>query len=91
MFIKKLHNSIHELNYCKLEGLVALEVVKVGMNGRGTGCARGPQRNVALVYEPKCGGGGVAGFSANEYSCAHEDQINFGDLTPFLTYGWRSL
>jgi hypothetical protein len=29
------------------------------------------------------GGGGV---SANEYS-AHEVQINFGDLTLYLTYG----
>jgi len=25
--------------------------------------------------------------SANEYSCAHGVQINFGDLTPYLTYG----
>ncbi len=31
-------------------------------------------------------GEGVAGGSANEYSCAHGAQINFGDLTPFLTY-----
>jgi hypothetical protein len=29
---------------------------------------------------------GVAGVSANEYSCAHEAQINLGDLTPYLTY-----
>jgi hypothetical protein len=28
-------------------------------------------------------GGGV---SANEYSCTHGAQINFGDLTPYLTY-----
>jgi hypothetical protein len=42
----------------------------------------------ALVYEPKCtgGGGGSCGVSANEYSCAHEDKINFGDLTPNLTF-----
>ncbi len=25
--------------------------------------------------------------SANEYSCAHGDQINFVDLSPKLTYG----
>jgi len=31
--------------------------------------------------------GGVAGVSANEYSCTHGAQINFGDLTPYLTYG----
>ncbi len=31
--------------------------------------------------------GGVAcAVSANEYSCAHGAQINFGDLTPYLTY-----
>ncbi len=43
----------------------------------------------ALVYEPKCGGMvGGCGVSANEYSCAHLAQINFGDLTPctYLTY-----
>ncbi len=32
---------------------------------------------------PKAGEGGV---SANEYSCAHGDQINFGDPTPYFTY-----
>ncbi len=31
-------------------------------------------------------GGEVAGVSANEYSCAHGAQLNFGDLTPYLTY-----
>jgi hypothetical protein len=31
-------------------------------------------------------GGGGCGVSANEYSCAHGAQINFGDLTPRLTY-----
>jgi hypothetical protein len=40
----------------------------------------------ALVYEPKCGGGRGCGTSANEYSCVHGAQINFGDLTPYLTY-----
>jgi hypothetical protein len=40
--------------------------------------------NSALVYEPKCGGS--CGVSANEHSCAHGAQINFGDLTPYSTY-----
>ncbi len=31
-------------------------------------------------------GEGCCGVSANEYSCAHEAQINFGELTPYLTY-----
>jgi hypothetical protein len=28
--------------------------------------------------------------SANEFSCAHGAQINFGDPTPYLTYGLKS-
>ncbi len=35
---------------------------------------------------PNAGGGGGCGVSANDYSCAHGAQINFGDLTPYLTY-----
>jgi hypothetical protein len=30
--------------------------------------------------------GGVYGVSANEYSCAHEAQIDIGDLITYLTY-----
>jgi hypothetical protein len=44
--------------------------------------------NSGLVNEPKCGGRGRGGVSANEYSCAHGDQINFGDLTPYITMAW---
>jgi hypothetical protein len=33
------------------------------------------------------GGGGGCGVSTNEYSCAHGAQINFADLTAYLTYG----
>jgi hypothetical protein len=36
---------------------------------------------------PDAGGG--CGVSANEYSCAHGAQIIFGDLTPYLTYGFN--
>jgi hypothetical protein len=32
--------------------------------------------------------GGGGGVSAKEYSCAHGSQINFGDLTPYLTEGY---
>jgi hypothetical protein len=32
------------------------------------------------------GEGAGCGVSANEHNCAHETQINFGDLTPYLTY-----
>jgi hypothetical protein len=37
------------------------------------------------------GGGGGMGFhsiSTVQYSCAHEAQIKFEDLTPYLTYGF---
>ncbi len=41
--------------------------------------------NIALVYEPKCGGGELRGLSKSVqlYTGA---EINFGDLTPYLTY-----
>jgi hypothetical protein len=35
---------------------------------------------------PNARGGRSCGVSANENSCAHGAQINFGDLTPYLTY-----
>jgi hypothetical protein len=38
-------------------------------------------------WAQKWGGGGGCGVSANECSCAHGAQINFRDLTPYLTYG----
>ncbi len=49
-----------------------------------------------LVYEPKCGGWvGVAGsqpMNTAVHITWHGAQINFGDLTPYLTYaGTRSL
>jgi hypothetical protein len=33
---------------------------------------------------PNAGGGGCE-VSSNEYSCAFSAQINFGDLSPYLT------
>ncbi len=43
--------------------------------------------NSALVYEPKCRGRREGcGVSANEHSCVHGAQKNFGDRTPYLTY-----
>ncbi len=47
--------------------------------------------NSALVNEPKRGRRGGCGVSANEFSCAHGAEINFGDLiTPYLTL-WHIL
>jgi hypothetical protein len=46
-------------------------------------------RPIAPSYmSPNAGRGGVCGVSANEYCCAHGDQINFGDLTPYLINLW---
>jgi hypothetical protein len=44
---------------------------------------------MALSYmsPKKCGGRGGCGVSSNEYISAHGAKINFGDLTPYLTYG----
>ncbi len=45
----------------------------------------------ALVYEPKCKGKwGVVG-SQPMSTAVHRSQINFGDLTPYLTYGFHNL
>ncbi len=45
-------------------------------------------RQIALSHmSPNAGGGGSCGVSANEYSCAQNGaQINFEDLTPYLSY-----
>jgi hypothetical protein len=40
---------------------------------------------------PNAGGGGGVRVSAIEYSCARGAQINFGDLTPYLTYAWPTV
>ncbi len=38
------------------------------------------------------GEGGGSGISSNEYSCMYTGaQINFGDLTPYLTHGQNPL
>jgi hypothetical protein len=50
-------------------------------------------RKSALVYEPKCGGRGVAAGSqpmSTAVHNAHGAQVNFRDLTPFLTWLDRS-
>ncbi len=63
----------------------------------GTGLSRGLQKDVVYLgwpiapsyMRPNAGGGGSCGVSANEYSCTLYTgaQINFGDLSPYLTYG----
>jgi hypothetical protein len=52
---------------------------------------RRSQRDVvylgSLVYEPKCGVWGVAGSQPMSTAMHHGAQINFGDLTSYLTIG----
>ncbi len=61
-----------------------IDGVKQGVTKR---CRLSWLTNSALVYEPKCGGEGGGGFCAGSHArCAHGAQINFGDLTPYLTY-----
>ena len=63
--------------------------------GEAVGCEQGVTKrcrlswltNSALVSTIAGGGAGGWRISANEYSCAHGAQMNFGDLTPYLTYG----
>jgi hypothetical protein len=61
-------------------------------------CAGGPKKMSSILADqiapsyvsPNAGGGGGGGgcrVSTDEYSCAHEAKINFGDLTPYVTYG----
>jgi hypothetical protein len=47
--------------------------------------------SVSCVYEPKIrGGGGVVAGSQPMSTAVHRSPINFGDLTPYLTYGCDS-
>jgi hypothetical protein len=58
--------------------------------------ARGSQRDVVYLgcpiatsyMSPNAGRGWDCGVSANEYSCAHRIQINFGDLNRYLSYSF---
>jgi hypothetical protein len=53
--------------------------------------------NSALVFEPKCGGGGgwEAGVAGSQpmSKVVHRspNTVNFGDLTPYLTYAYMYL
>jgi hypothetical protein len=63
------------LNYTILQG-------KGSVQGVTKRCRPSWLTNSALVYVPKCGGGGGL-----ETVGTHGAKINFGDLTPYLTYG----
>ncbi len=57
----------------------------------GGGVVQGVTKSVVFLgwpitpsyMSPNAGGIKVGGVSANEYSCTHGAQINFGDLTPY--------
>jgi hypothetical protein len=44
---------------------------------------------IGIFLAVKAAGGGSCRISANEYSCTHGAQRNFGDLTPYLTYALK--
>ncbi len=72
-----------------IKGIIQLEKrVKYWYQGVTKRCRRSWLTNSALVYEPKCGGRGeLRGISqwVQQYTGV---EINFGDLTPYLTYDW---
>jgi hypothetical protein len=45
--------------------------------------------NSAFVYEPKCGGKGELRGLSQWIQLYTGAQLNLGDLTPYLTYGWK--
>jgi hypothetical protein len=45
--------------------------------------------NSALVYEPKCGGSGELRGLSQRVQLYTGAQINTGDLSPYLTYGYN--
>ena len=58
-----------------------------GVQGVTKRCRPSWLTNSARVYEPKCGGGGVARSQPmSRAAYKHGGQINCGDLTPYLTY-----
>ncbi len=83
-----------------------VQSVKGLRKGGGGACSEGPTQGVTkrcrlswLTNTPigpeytrsNAGKRWSCGVSANEYSCTHGAQINFRDLTPYLTYKlWRS-
>jgi hypothetical protein len=66
------------------EFTVSLFCLKARTFALGKGMDQGVTKRCRLSW-PKCGW--VGGVSANEYSCAHRAQINFGDLISYLSYG----
>jgi hypothetical protein len=77
-----------------LISLTSYRTKSLGLSWVNTACS-GLQKDVvyvswltnsALVYEPKCGGGGGLRGLSYEYSWANRAPKNFGDLTPYLTY-----
>jgi hypothetical protein len=75
-------DDIGKVGYGEGGGIV-LDIAEGERQGVTKRCCLCWLTNRALVYEPKCG------VPSSEYSCTHGAQINFGNLTPYLTYGER--
>ncbi len=88
----------HKMLWCSAQSGSGLGSVHKAhsTNISGTACPGGHKEMSSFLadrWRPRIWaqmrGGGGCEASANEYSCAHGAQINFGDLrvTPYLTYG----
>jgi hypothetical protein len=67
-----------------------LPIPKCANQGATKRCRLSWLTNSALVYSPNAGGGGEFAESqpmSTAVHNAHGAQINFGDITPYLTYG----
>ncbi len=72
-----------------IKGIAQLEKrVKYWYQGVTNRCRRSWLTNSALVYEPKSGGRGELRGISQWVQLYTGAQINFGDLTPHLTYDW---
>jgi hypothetical protein len=68
---------------------VALSKLQISLEHGATKGCLSLLTTCAIVYEPKCGGGGeMRGLRLSQLVQQYtRAKINFGDLTPYLTYG----
>jgi hypothetical protein len=91
VYFKKLTQTLLTIKYNPWKALLPFNKVFPLQNLLSQGVTKrfrlSVLTNSGLFYESQYGGwGGGWGVSANEYSCAHGAQINFGDLPSYLTY-----
>jgi hypothetical protein len=83
LYEKQLFTSWRETD-CQIMAIQKEETSQCSSQGVTKRCCLSRLTNSVNIYEPKCGERrGVAGSQPMRT----EAQINFGDLTPYLTYG----